>query len=293
MSQFKLSKGKIDVPEFFILCGVEGIGKTKFASDSPGAVIVDIEGGSKQIDVNRIDEDQLQTTANVISAINFLAESSDAKTIVIDSISRLEKIIWNEVSVEHGKKNIEDIGYAKGYIYALDKWEKLLNTCKNAVNKGKNVIIIAHIVQKVFNDPTLVEGYSRYELEIHHKAASLLKKNVDGIYFANYKVLVKDGRGLDTGERCLYTERRAGHDAKNRFGLPYEIKLDWNEYAKAKKGSVIDKDAIIRQINGMLSEISNVEIKEKIESALSGDHSVSELQAYLARVEEIIEAQNA
>lgn len=290
MSKFQLSKGKKIEPEFFILYGVEGIGKTTFASQAPNPVIIDIEGGSKQIDTTRIDDDYLKTTKDIISAIDEMA-NSDFQTIIIDSASRLEKIIWNEVAKRNKKESIEEIGYAKGYIYALEDWENLLISCRNAQKRGKNVVIIAHNHQKTFNDPTLVDGYTRYELELHHKAAGLLKKNVDGIYFANYEILVKDGKGLDTGERKLYTERRASHDAKNRFGLPYEIKLDWAEYMKAKGGSVLSADALRRQINGLLPEVTNEETKEKIIEALKGDLKIDELQAYLKRIETIIGAE--
>ena len=50
MSKFQLSKGKIQEPEFFLLYGVEGIGKTTFAANAPKPAVVDIEDGSKQID---------------------------------------------------------------------------------------------------------------------------------------------------------------------------------------------------------------------------------------------------
>lgn len=290
MSKFQLSKGKKVEPEFFVLFGVEGIGKTTFAAQAPNPVIIDIEGGSKQIDTTRIDEDYLKSVNDVAEAINEMA-ASDYETIIIDSVSRLEKIIWNEVAKRNKKDSIEDIGYAKGYIYALEDWEKVLNACKEAKKKGKNVIIIAHNHQKTFNDPTMVEGYTRYELELHHKASGLIKKNVDGIYFANYKILVKDGRGLDTGERCLYTERRAGHDAKNRFGLPYELPLNWASYIEAKAGSVVNPETLKRQIEGLLPEVTNEETSEKIVEALKGDLSIAELQAYLKRVETIIGAE--
>lgn len=286
MSKFQLSKGKIEEPEFFILYGVEGIGKSTFASKAPNPVIIDIEGGSKQIDTVRIDEQSLQTVEDIIDAVGELADS-DFETIVIDSISRLEKIILNRVAVDKKKESIEDIGYAKGYIYALTYWERLLDACKAAKLKGKNIIMIAHNHQKTFNDPTMIEGYTRYELELHHKAASLLKKNVDAIYFANYKVLIKEGRGLDTGERYMHTQRRAGHDAKNRFDLPYAIKLDWDEYIKAKGSTQESKEDIREQINSYITEIPSEEVRNKINEALKEDLSVKGLKAYLKRVQQI------
>lgn len=287
MSKLKLSKGKKQEPEFFVLFGVEGIGKTTFATQAPDPVVIDIEGGSSQIDTTRVEDEDLKTVQNVVDTINELAQS-EYKTLILDSASRLEKIIWNEVAARAGKNSIEDIGYAKGYIFALEDWEKVLTACQNAKKIGKNVIIIAHNHQKTFNDPTMVEGYTRYELELHHKAAGLIKKNVDAIYFANYKVLVKDGRGLDTGERCMYTERRAGHDAKNRFGLPYEVNLNWSDYMKAKSNSNMSAEVYIRQIEGLLIEVTDMDTKEKIKSAIAGETDTNKLKSYLNRVNIII-----
>lgn len=287
MSRFQLSKGKQEQPEFFALFGVEGVGKTTFASKAPKPVIIDIEGGSHEIDTIRVDDDYLKTVDDIIHCINEMGDS-DFETIVIDSISRFEKIVWKEVAERNNKNSIEDIGYAKGYIFALEEWERLLAACKVAHKKGKNIILLAHNFQKTFNDPTMVEGYTRYELELHHKAASLIKKNVKAIYFANYKVLVKEGRGLDTGKRCIYTERRAGHDAKNRYGLPYEIELDWDKYKEHRKNSTVSKETLIGQIEGMIPLIPSEETQKKVSEAISDKLSIQELQAYIKRVETII-----
>lgn len=295
MSQFKLSKGIQDKPFLMVVYGVEGIGKTTFACDAPNPIVIDIEGGSSNIDITRIESTELKNYQNVIEAMN-QAAALDFDTIVIDSLSKLEELIWaetcNRKSV-NGKtyKSVEDFGFKQGYIFALDEWQKFIETCVAVRDAGKNVILVAHNTTKKFDDPTLIESYTRYEIDLHPKAAGLIRKYVEAVLFANYKTLVKDGKGLETGERYLFTERRPGHDAKNRFCLPYEVNLNWADFVAAKNGAKEDPDVYKRQIIEMVNDIPNDETRGKILDALEADLSIAQLKAYVKRVETIIGAE--
>jgi hypothetical protein len=293
MSKFQLSSGKVKEPEFMVVYGVEGIGKTTFASQAPSPVIVDIEGGSSEIDITRISPDQLDSFDSVMESLDYLADQ-DFETIVIDSLSKLEQLVWAKtcrLKSVNGKsyKSIEDFAYKQGYIFALDVWSKFLDKCEQIrKTKNKNIILIGHTATKKFDDPTMSEGYTRYEIDLHAKASYLIRKNVKAIVFANYKTLVKDGKGLDTGERVIFTERRPGHDAKNRYSLPYEIMFSWNDYQDAKANANEDPEVVKRQILGMITEIGNVETREKILSVVEKETDISRLKSYLKRVETII-----
>lgn len=292
MSSFTLSKGIQEKPYFITVYGVEGVGKTTWACGSPNPIVVDIEGGSSQVDVTRIESNQLKNYQNAIEAINHAAKS-DFDTIIIDSLSKLEELVWEETCKRksvNGKtyKSVEDFGYKQGYIFALDEWQHFINTCISARDAGKNVILVAHNTTKKFDDPTMIEGYTRYEIDLHPKAAGLIRKYVDAVLFANYKTLVKDGKGLETGERLLFTERRPGHDAKNRFCLPYEIELSWDAFVLAKNGAKEDPEVYKRQIKEMVTDVPCDETRGKILSAIDTDLSIAQLKAYVKRVETII-----
>jgi len=293
MSQFQLSKGKKQEPEFMVIYGVEGIGKTTFATDSGSPVIIDVEGGSAEIDTTRIEAKDLKTLDSVIAAIKQVQAEESFETIVIDSLSKVEELIWNATCKRksvNGKtyKSIEDFGYKQGYIFCLDEWDLFLKACEEARENGKNVILIGHSKTKRFDDPTLVEGYTRYEIDIHEKASARIRKYVKAILFANYKTHVKDGKGLDSGERFIYTERRPGHDAKNRYDLPYSIILNWKAYQETKKNSVVTAESLIRQINGMITEVADETTRLKIEELIQTETNIGKLRSYLSRVEEII-----
>ena len=47
------TKGKQSRPERILLYGVEGVGKSTFASNAPRAIFLDIEEGTKHLDVER------------------------------------------------------------------------------------------------------------------------------------------------------------------------------------------------------------------------------------------------
>ena len=74
------------------------------------------------------------------------------------------------------------------------------------------------------------------------RAAALLQEHSDIVLFANYRVSTvkadvgfnkKVTRALGSGERVLYTEERPAFLAKNRYGLPDVLPLDWPAFAAA------------------------------------------------------------
>ena len=118
--------GKRKLPFRVVIYGSDGVGKSSWASQAPKPIFLDIEDGVSNIDVDSIslNESKFEDVIDTIRAL--LTEDHGYETLVIDSIDWLESKIWRKVVRDYGKdiKNIEDIGYAKGYTYALDRdWE--------------------------------------------------------------------------------------------------------------------------------------------------------------------------
>jgi hypothetical protein len=97
------------------------------------------------------------------------------------------------------------------------------------------VILIAHSEIKRFDSPE-TEPYDRYQVKLHARASALVQEHVDAVLFANYRVstLKTDvgfkksvTRAVGGGERLLHTAERPAFLAKNRFGLPETLPLDW------------------------------------------------------------------
>lgn len=243
----KIHTGKRVQPRRILLYGTEGIGKSTFGSEAPGAVFIPTEDGLADIDCASFPkceryEDFLQCITDLYM------EKHNYKTVVVDAIGSLESLIWNKVCREVGKKNIEDIGYQKGYIFALTYWNEVLAGLQALRDtRGMTVILIAHAKVDKFNDPD-GEDYDFYSPDVHKKALAVLTRWCDEILFAKYVVFKtvegdgknKKAKGVGQGERIFLTQRRPTHYAKNRLGLPYELPFvlgkGWSVFAQFLPG---------------------------------------------------------
>ena len=129
--------------------------------------------------------------------------------------------------------SIEDIGYARGYIFALSYWQKLISALTYLRDKGMNICLIAHTHQKRVSPPDM-EEYERYEPRIHHKALGILTEWADLIGFARMEMRTREAdngkrQGISTGRRLLHVSEAAAYVAGNRYGITEDILLSWNE----------------------------------------------------------------
>ena len=118
------SKGKQDRPERILLYGVEGVGKSTFAASAPGAIFLDVEAGTKHLDIQRTQ--QPETWQDVLDGVRMFEGQHEFKTLVIDTADRCESMLWSHICSRDGKASIEEYGYGKGYQAALDEWRVLL-----------------------------------------------------------------------------------------------------------------------------------------------------------------------
>jgi hypothetical protein len=243
MSQLSLvTKGKQPKPTRLLLYGVEGVGKSSFAANAPNPIFICTESGTEQLDIARFPEPT--TLGDVSASLRELAGGEhDYKTLVIDTLDRLEPLIWHEVISTHKDKrgrayeSIADVPYGAGYDAALEHWRVLVSQFEYLRSKrGMGLVLIAHSAIKTFKNPE-GEDFDRYGVKVHHKAGGLLREWCDDVLFAAYETYVAEingrSKGVSTGARVLHSQRSAAWDAKNRHDLPPTLPLDWQSYAAA------------------------------------------------------------
>jgi len=232
-----ITKGKVKTAIKMLVYGPEGVGKTTFAAQMPGAVFIDTEGSTKHMDVARFDAPDDLT--DVIDQLNYvLGHPKEIGTVVIDTVDWLEKLIFNMVCVEKKIQNIEDIGYGKGYVYAKQKMQQLLEMMQLIVDAGVNVCLVCHSMIRKFELPDEMGSYDRYMLKLNEKnIAPIIKEWVDMMLFVNYRTDIvtdadgKTKKGKGGQKRIMYANHSACWDAKNRFGLPDEMPFDFGQIA--------------------------------------------------------------
>ena len=243
-----IQTGRENKPPRLMIYGQEGVGKSTLGASAPDAIFVQTEDGLGEIDCRKFP--LAQNLGDVIAALTALRdEDHEFRTVVIDSLDWLERLIFDEVCKEFGVRSIEkaDGGFGKGYVDALVHWRKVLSLLDELRNKrGMMVILLAHAKVERFEDPENT-AYDRYAPRLHKHAASLISEWVDAVMFATKRMRVsKDGDtrsiaspiGADGGERVLRTNGSPACIAKNRFGLPNEIPLSWDAFLQAYQNSV-------------------------------------------------------
>jgi len=108
------------LPPRLLAHGVAGIGKTTFAAKSDRPVFLLTEDGLGTLKVPHFP--LARSFEEIMEALAALYnEPHDFATVVVDSLDWLEPLIWKRVCEDNGWSSIEEPGYGKGYVAALDR----------------------------------------------------------------------------------------------------------------------------------------------------------------------------
>lgn len=217
-----------------VIYGTEGIGKSTLAAQIPDALIIDTEDGTKQIDATRVIALDWRSIENAFKEL--ITDQQGYSAVVIDTVDKMERTLTEHVLRQSGKKSIEDFGFGKGYTILAEHVVRFLSLADQLVAKGVHVVFVAHSKVTRTSPPDQTDGFDRYELKLTKQVAPLLKEWADLVLFCNYRIQVvegSDGRLKAQGgkERIMHAVHSAAWDAKNRFGLPEEMPMEFAKLA--------------------------------------------------------------
>lgn len=248
-----IQHGKSPKPPRIVLYGTEGIGKSTWAACAPKPVFVQTEDGLGNLDVAKFplcrspEDVGLQLT-------ELWTGNHDFETVVLDSLDWMEQLIWQSICREAGVDSIEKVGggFGRGEKRAIPVFQNVLAQLNCLRDRGMLVICLAHAGIEKMEDPESAP-YTRTSPRLHKYVQPIVCEWADAVLFAGRKMRVKvEDAGFNKqrgtavavgkagGERYIRTVGTPAVLAKNRFGLPEELPLEWPAFAEKLYAAVSD-----------------------------------------------------
>lgn len=225
-----------------VIYGQEGVGKSSLAANFPGAIFIDCEGSTSKMDVRRLPKPT--SWAMLQQEMDYILQShaeKGYKTVNIDTFDWAERLALQALCDEHNVKGIEGFGYGNGWQYEAESIGRFLDSTERLIQAGINVTLLCHAITRKTSLPEVDSEFDHWELKLGskttNKIAPLLKEWSDMTLFLAFQtnVIATDDKGkkhkATSCNRVMYTTKTAWWDAKNRFGLPDKLPLDYGAIA--------------------------------------------------------------
>ena len=228
-----------DRPVLVTILGDAGLGKTSLANTFPNPIFIRAEDGLQAIPLDqRPDAFPELTSVNDLwdQLKSLISEEHDYKTVVIDSVTALERLFIEHV-VESDPKKPKSInqalgGYGNGTLAVGALHARVRKACGILNKKGLHVVFIAHADTETIDLPD-GEPYTRYSLRIGKKSTAPYVDDVDVVGFIKLSTfLTGDGekkKAISDGTRVLSVTATAANVSKNRYGITTDLPVVQNE----------------------------------------------------------------
>jgi hypothetical protein len=217
-----------------LIYGQPGVGKSTLAASMPKPLFLDFDRGVEQLGPDRVIPPS--DWPGILSLIDDVVELNEYKTIVIDTIDPAEEAAVRYVCESAKKASLADFDWGSGYELLAQQWRIFLSKLERARERDVAVCMLAHAIVRTAQDPTLGD-YDAYAPQLQKKTWAATHRWCDLVGFATFDAarVPDEKRAIVTGERVLRTVHGTGFEAKNRYGLPETLPLDWRALADAMK----------------------------------------------------------
>ena len=231
----------VDRPVIVTICGDSGMGKTTLAVTFPKPIVIRAEDGLQAIPVDsRPDAFPVLSSPDDLwdQLKGLISEQHDYKTLIIDSVTALERMFAQYIVDTDPKKprGIQQAlgGYGAGRDAVSGMHQRLRKAAGILAEKrGMHTVFIAHADTTKIEPPD-DDAYMRYTLRLHEKSLPAYVDDVDVVGFLKLETFTMgDGdkkKAISDGTRILITHATAANVSKNRYGIsePIPVKVGVN-----------------------------------------------------------------
>ena len=247
MNLFKqLESARTFAPRRILLYGARGIGTSSYAAGLPSPVFVPTDESVSHIECPRFPI--ARRFANLMQALQELyVEPHDYRTVILDPLEAMERLIQDEVCHQHNIKHLTDLPHATRHMQVY--WQRLLRRLD--LLRGDidlHVVLVGHATERVIRCQATGNFGQRqnsatqcFSPALARRASALLQGWCDEVFFATQAAPVPiagaSPMGAPAGSvpptsarledgRVLHTMPSRLHAAKNHLNLPAELPFD-------------------------------------------------------------------
>lgn len=227
------------------VCGDAGLGKTSLAATFPKPIFIRAEDGMQAIPAeHRPDALPLVGSSDQLweQLTALLQEDHEYKTVVIDSVTALERLFMADVMKADPKaRSINQAlgGYGAGTSAIAAMHGRVRKAC-GILNerKGMHVVFVAHADVETMKLPDQ-DDYMRYSLRLPVKSLPPYVDDVDLVGFLRQQMVVMGDEGerkmaKGSGARELVCHVSPANVSKNRYGITDAMPVNFGENPLAK-----------------------------------------------------------
>lgn len=225
-----------------IVAGTEGVGKTTFAAEFPKkAECYSCPGDTGMEDLLELGVVSPSLVTNFdcteYSQLFNGIRKSEAKTIIVDSLSGYEQLIQAHVCMEEYDNDFDKFfDYYKGPRQTVPRYvTEFCSMLENKRRQGQHVIVISHVADDVVKNPRGMD-YTTTDLDLDKGARDIFKKWAANILFLaldpgiervtkEVKRVAVEAKMKEGDTRVIFTQKSLVHVAKNKLGLPVIIPM--------------------------------------------------------------------
>jgi hypothetical protein len=213
------------------------MGKTTLACTLPNPIVIRAEDGLQSIPEDRRPDalPKIEKVDHLWDQLMALAkEDHDYKTVIVDSVTALERLFVDHV-VDSDPKKPKSInqalgGYGAGLSAVASLHQRVRKACGYLnEKKGMHVVFTAHADTEVIELPDS-DPYTRYSLRLGKKSMAAYVDDSDVVGFIKLETFTTgDGdrkKAISDGSRLLVTYATAANISKNRYGIVDDLPVE-------------------------------------------------------------------